>query len=199
MNYSSRIAAQSLPQKTSRIKIIAGRMRGRWIEFPDTSAIRPTPNRVRETLFNWLMQRISGACCLDAFSGSGALSLEALSRGAACVYAVERHTEFARALNENAIKLQAHSLKIIVGDFFEKKFSQQFNLIFLDPPFNQNLLVPALNYLTTENLLANNAMIYFEVEKEFDLLTLPSEFEMVKNQVAGQVRYGLLQVVRNFF
>ena len=184
---------QSLLQKTSRIKIIAGRMRGRWIEFPDTVAIRPTPNRVRETLFNWLMQRISAARCLDAFAGSGALGLEALSRGAAYVCAVERCSEFAQALNKNAIKLQVNSLEIMMGDFFAKKFSGPFDLIFLDPPFNQNLLLPALQHLIAENLLADNAMIYFEAEKEFDLSKLPCEFEVVKNQLAGQVRYGLLR------
>ena len=104
------------------LKIIAGHWRGRWIEFPDTQEIRPTPNRIRETVFNWLMKDIQGACCLDAFSGSGALAFEALSRGAARVLAFERNAAFATEIKRNAQKLKAENLTIQAKDFFFRPY-----------------------------------------------------------------------------
>jgi 16S rRNA (guanine966-N2)-methyltransferase len=182
--------------KLSKIKLIAGKWRGRWIEFPDTQEIRPTPNRVRETLFNWLMTKISGARCLDAFAGSGAVALEALSRGAASVIAFEKNPSFAAQIKANAIKFGAENFNIQVADFFDFPFTQamQFDIVFLDPPFQRNLLIPALAILTQKNLLASEHVIYFEVEKPFDLKQLPPEVEILKNQVAGEVRYGLLRI-----
>lgn len=188
----------SATKKISYLKIIAGRFRGRRIEFPNTEAIRPTPNRVRETLFNWWMKLVSGAHCLDAFSGSGALAFEALSRDAASVVAIEKNVMFANQIQQNALKLGVENLEVMRGDFFtfHKQLScireTGFNLIFLDPPFYQNLLIPALTQLIKNNLLAEEHCIYFEVEKNFDLTALPESFEILKNQVAGQVRYGLL-------
>lgn len=181
-------------QKKSRLKIIAGQWRGRWVEFPDTQAIRPTPNRVRETLFNWLMTWIADSTCLDAFAGSGALSFEALSRGASHVLACEREGLFARAIQENAARFHAENLEIRSEDFFSVSAFHQFNIVFLDPPFHQNLLLSSLDYLVKNNLLAKDHRIYFEVEKAFDLSKLPSNIEIIKNQVAGEVRYGLLRV-----
>jgi 16S rRNA (guanine966-N2)-methyltransferase len=182
--------------KLSKIKIIAGKWRGRWIEFPDTQEIRPTPNRVRETLFNWLMMKISGARCLDAFAGSGAVTLEALSRGAASVMAFEKNPNFAAQIKANAIRFAAENLNLQVADFFHSAFvpGTQFDIVFLDPPFQRNLLMPALEILIQNNLLASEHSIYFEVEKQFDLTRLPPEVEILKNQVAGEVRYGLLRV-----
>ncbi len=184
-------------QKLSRVKIIAGKWRGRWIEFPDVLEVRPTPNRVRETLFNWLMTWTPGATCLDAFSGSGALAFEALSRGAEKIVAVEKNPECLNLLKQNAIRLNANNLEILPSDFFDLSnlSSQSFQIIFLDPPFKQNLLLPAIKYLVENNFLAKEHRIYFEVEKEFDLRSLPASIKILKEEVAGQVRYGLLTVM----
>ena len=180
--------------KTPQVRIIAGRLRGRLIKFPNHVAIRPTPQRVRETLFNWLMHEIRDAVCLDAFAGSGALGFEALSRGAKQVYAVERNPTLLKALKENAVCLNLSSWQGSVGDFLTQNFfSNYFNVVFLDPPFKQNLLLPALQHLLDEHLLAKEHRVYFEVEKNFDLSQLPTCWVVLKNQVAGQVRYGLLQ------
>ncbi len=188
--------------KLSRLKIIGGDLRRRWIEFPDTQEIRPTPNRVRETLFNWLMEIVPGARVLDAFSGSGALAFEALSRGAAKVVAVEKNPAFAEQIRKNALKfgLSAKVFEVISGDFFPQTDPSEFlsrapfDLVFLDPPFHQNFLPKALTLLEQNALLAKAHYIYFEVEKAFDFALLPARVEILKNQTAGQVKYGLCKL-----
>lgn len=181
--------------KRAQVKIIAGALRGHLVKFPESVAIRPTPQRVRETLFNWLMHVIRDAVCLDAFAGSGALGFEALSRGAKAVYAVERDPILLKALRENAYRLNLSAWHGSVGDFLKHTFPcHHFNVVFLDPPFKQNCLLPALQHLITDQLLAKTHYVYFEVEKTFDLSQLPACWTVVKNQVAGQVRYGLLQL-----
>ena len=180
--------------KAAQVKIIGGTLRSRLVKFPDHVAIRPTPQRVRETLFNWLMLVIRDAVCLDAFSGSGVLGFEALSRGAKEVYAVEQNYALLKSLKENARCLNLSAWQGSAGDFLQQTFPPNyFTVVFLDPPFKQNLLLPALQHLITENLLAKEHWVYFEVEKTFDLSQLPACWMIVKNQVAGQVRYGLLQ------
>lgn len=180
--------------KIARVKIIAGRLRGRFVAFPDIATIRPTPQRVRETLFNWLMHDISAAVCLDAFAGSGALSFEACSRGAKEVWLVEQNRALAKSFTENIKRFDINNVRCITANFLQHVFPKQFfNLVFLDPPFQQNLLIPSLQHIIAENLLMAEHRIYFEVEKNFDLATLHPYAEIVKNQLAGQVRYGLLR------
>lgn len=180
--------------KIARIKIIAGSLRGRFVEFPNIAAIRPTPQRVRETLFNWLMHDISNAVCLDAFAGSGALSFEAYSRGAKQIWLIEQNPSLARSFAENMKRLSINNVQCITANFLQHTFPKQyFNIVFLDPPFQQNLLIPALQHIIAEDLLMAEHRIYFEVEKNFDVATLLPYAEIVKNQLAGQVRYGLLR------
>ncbi len=175
----------------SKIQIIGGRWRHRWIEFPALPVLRPTPNRVRETLFNWLMHDIRDAVCIDAFAGSGALGLEALSRGARKVIAFEKNPQALTALRRAQIILEASQLEIIASDFFTTTHLPNAQLIFLDPPFHQNLFIPALNHLAQLGCLTHNNKIYFEVEKNFDFNNLPANFEFLKKQKAGEVCFGL--------
>src|SRR6187399_1285371 len=130
----------------NRVRIIAGKWRSRIVKFPAAAALRPTPDRVRETLFNWLGQRLDGLACLDLFAGSGALGFEALSRGAARVVMVEASRESARNLSDNALALGATDLEIVPGDALSylARTAESFDVAFLDPPYASDLAARAL-------------------------------------------------------
>lgn len=182
-------------KKFSQVRIVAGRWRGRKINFPNVPNIRPTPDRVRETLFNWLAPYIVGANCLDAFAGSGALGFEALSRGAKSVTLIDQSAEVVSALKENAAILKAENIGIIQGRFPEILSvlkSQQFDIIFLDPPFKQNLIASSAQALIENNLLAKDALIYIEAEKELTTLPIPESWQILRSKIAGQVGYHLI-------
>lgn len=185
--------------KTSQLRIIAGTWRGRLLEFLPNN-IRPTPNRVRETLFNWLQLYIENADCLDLFAGSGALSFEALSRGAAKVVAIDQSSTATQYLHHNAHKLATNNIEIIhasAEQFFTKyaNIDKAFDIVFLDPPFYQNLLLPSLQQLLDRQCLKETSLIYFESEKELILLDgLINKFEILKQKRAGDVVYGLLKI-----
>ena len=157
-------------------------------------ALRPSPDRVRETVFNWLSPAIIQANCLDLFAGTGVLGLEALSRGAASVTFVEK--DFATL---QQIKKCAHDLKTTDASFHQydalkwiaQPASQSFNIVFLDPPFRQQLLNPALDNLIKNNWLAEDALIYIEMERELEL-TPPKSWEWIRQKQTTQIKYGLL-------
>jgi len=177
------------------LRIIGGQWRGRKLQFPDVKDIRPTPDRVRETLFNWLTPHIHGARCLDLFAGSGAVGLEALSRGAGEVVMVERESRAANSLREHGKLLQADGLKVVQADalhYLQSK-TEPFNIVFLDPPFRRGLLEECLQGLQGGDWLAPDALIYIEVEKELGELDLPDGWELLKEKVSGQVSYNLVQ------
>ena len=133
----------------NRVRIIAGTWRSRVIRFPPAAALRPTPDRVRETLFNWLGQRLDGLACLDLFAGSGALGFEALSRGARRVVMVERDRAVAAALRASAKELGASGADIVEGDSLKylERSAERFDVVFLDPPFASDLAARALEAL----------------------------------------------------
>jgi 16S rRNA (guanine966-N2)-methyltransferase len=180
---------------TRLLRIIGGAWRGRRLRFPASADIRPTPDRVRETLFNWLGGRVSGARCLDLFAGSGALGLEALSRGAACVQFVERHAEAARQLGHllvewgarNAVVQRADALRFLEGP------AEPFDVIFLDPPFNSDLIGRIAARLDTGGWLAPRALIYVECAARAGLPALPGGWALLKAKQAGEVGYHLLE------
>jgi len=179
-----------------RLRIIAGKWRGRKINFPTTSQIRPTPDSVRETLFNWLTPGISNARCLDLFSGSGALGFEALSRGAAHVVMVDKSTLVVERLKENAYLLGANHIEILCATFPErlnKVEGNQFDVVFLDPPFNQGLIEPCCLWLEEKKCLSPNALIYIEAEKTLTPLPIPTHWEIIREKTAGQVSYYLVR------
>lgn len=185
----------------SKLRIIGGKWRGRKIIFaPDAAtALRPTPNRVKETIFNWLASVIQDANCLDAFAGSGSLGFEALSRGAKHVVMIDQSSEVVKILKQNAETLHAENLQIIQGNFPEilkGKTFPKFDIVFLDPPFHQQLVEPAGQWLEGNNFLANEAYISAEVEYELPPEKLPKNWEIIRCKKAGQVYYHLIKRIR---
>ena len=185
-----------MPTKPHHFRIIAGRFRSRQLQIPEHIAVRPTLNRIRETLFNWLMNDIQDAICLDAFAGSGALGLEALSRGAEHVYFIEKERTVLQALEKNIALLNTEGSELILGSMPECLAVGEFkkiDIVFLDPPFHQDLILPALQALQQSELLKPESLIYFEVEREFKLPEkLDANWEILKYKKAGKVAYGLL-------
>ncbi len=178
-----------------RLRIVAGNWRSRLLEIADVPGLRPTSARIRETLFNWLAPRIAGARCLDLFAGTGALGLEALSRGAACCVFIEKSAIAARTLHTNIATLQAANA--LVYQTSAAKFLQQdnvapFEIVFVDPPFGDELLPDLCRILEEGSLLADNARIYVEADRSKPELRLPEQWQVLKTKTAGNVRYSLL-------
>ena len=176
------------------LRIIGGKWRSRKLSFISAPNLRPTPDRVRETLFNWLQSSIANARCLDLFAGSGALGLEALSRGASEVVFIEKHRTAARQLEQNLALLKTTN-PVINQDAktYLLKESQAFDIIFLDPPFRQGLLPIMLELILEKQLLNNNALIYLEHEAEVDYNWQDWQLEAIKETKAGQVKSYLLK------
>jgi len=176
------------------LRIIGGRWRGRRLRFPPRAEIRPTPDRVRETLFNWLALRVPGARCLDLFAGSGALGLEALSRGAAHVTFVERDAVAARELRARLVEWQASGARVEHSDalHFLAGRALPFDIVFLDPPFASTLLPEAGRLLEEHSWLSAGALIYVESDAHAGLPPLPQTWEIAKSRQAGAVGYHLL-------
>jgi 16S rRNA (guanine966-N2)-methyltransferase len=177
----------------NQLRIIGGRLRGRRLSFPDQPGLRPTADRVRETLFNWLAPVIAGARCLDTFAGSGALGFEALSRGAGEVIMLERSATVAERLRSNARDLDATAIRVYQADSLAwlEGPSTPFDVVFLDPPFAERLLAPAILRLSAGRWLSRGARIYLEVPAKTGLPALPDDWQLVRDKTAGQVRYGL--------
>lgn len=182
--------------KDGQIRIIAGQWRGRKLPVKDLEGLRPTTDRVKETVFNWLAMEIREANCLDCFSGSGSLAFEALSRYATNALLIEKDKLAAKQLDKNLVALKAGNGKVICTDsiaYLSKPASQQFNVVFVDPPFRKGLLEPCCEQLESNNWLSANALIYIEREKELTHPKLPSSWQMIKDKTAGQVIYQVYQ------
>lgn len=181
----------------NQLRIIAGKWRGRKITFPDQEGLRPSPDRVRETLFNWLQNHTAGARCLDLFAGSGALSFEAASRGADHVTCVELNLAPTISIKRNIALLQTDAISLIQQDALrflaETNSAKKYDLVFLDPPFKENLLEQSCELLDSNSWLTPTALIYLESERALDEYSLPSNWTLVKQKKAGQVYYGLCQ------
>ena len=175
------------------IRVIGGAMRGRRWRFPDIPDIRPTPDRVRETLFNWLGTHVVGARCLDLFAGSGALGLESLSRGASGVVFVEQHAAIARGLSAVIAEWNVQGAEVVRADAFSylRGTAQPFDIVFLDPPFAAGLLAPAAALLEERGWLAPNALIYLESAARGPRPALPAGWVERKGKQAGEVGYHL--------
>ncbi|HCO43203.1 MAG TPA: 16S rRNA (guanine(966)-N(2))-methyltransferase RsmD [Gammaproteobacteria bacterium] len=176
------------------MRIIAGRWRGRRLRFPADAGIRPTPDRVRETLFNWLQGVIGGARCLDLFAGSGALGIEALSRGADSVVLVERNPRVAGYLRDTLALLDtgAGEVQQAEATAFLRHAGRRFDVVFLDPPFLEGALAPLLEALACSDQLAPGALVYIEHAARFSPPPLPAGFEVRRSKRAGEVGYHLL-------
>lgn len=179
------------------IRIIGGKWRSRILHFPDSQGLRPTANRSRETLFNWLAPYIQGASCIDLFAGSGALCFEALSRGAASAIMIDKSREVVAQLQESAKVLQAENLQIFSAQIPKDPppFSaQSFDIIFVDPPFHHNLIGPSCEWLEKYHCLKPDSLIYIEAESHLPSLPIPKDWKTLRSKVAGEVAYYLLAV-----
>ncbi|MDD5404236.1 MAG: 16S rRNA (guanine(966)-N(2))-methyltransferase RsmD [Sulfuricella sp.] len=176
--------------KSNRVRIIGGVWRSRLLAFPDVPGLRPTPDRVRETLFNWLGQVMDGKICLDLFSGSGALGFEALSRGARRVVMVERDAKVAHALRTNAANLSAENCELVTTDALKllDLETRRFDVIFVDPPYDSHLLPRVLPRLLAR--LSDGGMVYAESDSA---LEVGPEWQVWRSGSAGQVHYYLLR------
>ena len=175
----------------NRVRIIAGKWRSRIVKFPAAAQLRPTPDRVRETLFNWLGQRLDDCACLDLFAGSGALGFEAMSRGAARVVMVERDRSVAEGLRESSRALDAQGLELVEGDAlaYLKRSSEKFDVVFLDPPYASDLAERALAELPSH--LNRGARVYVEGAHA---LAPKAPWRTLREDRAGAVRYALLEI-----
>ena len=180
----------------NHIRIIGGKWRGRKLEFPEVDGLRPTGDRIRETLFNWLGQNLEGLRVLDLFAGSGALGLEALSRGAASVEFVEVSSNACDYLRKSLDLLETSRGNIhnkTAEDFLKTASPQPVDILFLDPPFAEDLHSSIIKLIPEYNILAPDALIYIESPPNTEI-NLPIQWAELKNKRAGDVRYRLVQL-----
>ncbi len=182
----------------NKLRIIGGDWRSRQISFVDAPGLRPTPARVRETLFNWLQYDISGKQCLDLYAGSGALGFEAASRGAKAVVQVESNVHACRSLRDNVVVLSANAITIVQSDVLRylENDALVFDVVFLDPPFGEDLVIQTCQKLEENGWLAKHARIYVETERFFDFsrgAAMPENWRQLKSKTAGEVGYHLFE------
>ena len=178
-----------------RLRIVAGNWRSRLLDIADVPGLRPTSERIRETLFNWLAPNIQSARCLDLFAGTGALGLEALSRGAAESIFVETSRRAIATLRHNIEILDATGATVVSAkafDFLEREGSGKFDIVFLDPPFADDFLAEACQRIHENGILADGGLVYFEEDRKRGMPDLPGDWTVLKERTAGNVRYALV-------
>jgi 16S rRNA (guanine966-N2)-methyltransferase len=181
--------------RAGQLRIVAGIWRSRLLQIADVEGLRPTSARIRETLFNWLASDIHGVRCLDLCAGTGALGIEALSRGAAEVVFVERSRVAADILRRNLESLDASGAETLIEDardYLTNSIVSRFDIVFLDPPFAADLHDELCRIMSEREWLAPNAKIYIELSAEHPEPSLPGDWAVVKNKTAGNVRYMLV-------
>jgi len=181
--------------KMGNIRLIAGKHRGRKLPVLMAEGLRPTTDRVKETVFNWLMPYIHQSNCLDCFTGAGSLGFEALSRGAKQVTLIELNKAAVKQLQANKTLLKASNIDIIHHDtlqYLHTKPKQTYDIVFIDPPFRKNF-VDQTAQLLAQGWLAKQALVYVEMETE-SVAVLPDNWQLLKEKVAGQVAYRLYQI-----
>ena len=178
------------------LRVIGGEWRSRILNFDATSGVRPTSDRVRETLFNWLQASTPGAICLDLFAGSGSLGIEALSRGAKDVTFVERSNRLADELRSRLSLLEAQERGHVVkseAEPFLQQSNERFDIVFLDPPFSTDIIDSVCATLETRSLLSEQAYIYIETPRSGEPPVLPHNWSVTRAKIAGNVSYQLAQ------
>lgn len=204
-NRTSRSSHHSRAASTGKVRVIAGEWRGRWIRFNNAQGLRPTGDRMRETLFNWLQSRIRGARCLDLFAGTGALGIEAVSRGAAVSALVEQNPSVCQQLEKEietlATNPQDVNQRLPVHKLSAEAFLQNpafatgpFDIVFVDPPFSADVQVDILQLLRESGQLADDALVYVEAPAKSALQArLPATYEIYRSLKQGNVQCVLLQ------
>ncbi|MCA1798204.1 MAG: 16S rRNA (guanine(966)-N(2))-methyltransferase RsmD [Xanthomonadaceae bacterium] len=180
----------------NQFRIIGGEWRGRRLQFPDLAELRPSPDRVRETLFNWLAPVIDGARCLDLYCGSGALGLEALSRGAAESVFVDKERDAIRMIDAHLDKLRCARGRTVHAESvgFLRGPATPFDVVFLDPPFHRELLSPACAQLAAGGWVKPGGYVYLEAESELKAPQLPDGWMLHRSAKAGRVGYHLATI-----
>ena len=181
-----------------KVRITSGEWKNRNLEVPDIDGLRPTSERVRETLFNWLMPSIHKSVCLDLFAGSGSLGFEALSRGAKHCTFVEKSKLAFRQIKTtrtslNAVNSEVHNCDAI--DFLSSVHNHNFNLVFLDPPFSDDYLISSIESIHEYQLVSRGGYIYIEFNKNNDLFDLPDNWSVIRKKIYGNVCFILIEVV----
>ena len=182
---------------SGRLRIVAGKWRSRLLPIAGVEGLRPTAERVRETLFNWLAPVIDGSRCLDLFAGSGALGIEALSRGAEAVVFVERSAAAARQLGKSLSALGADGGNVVAAnalDFLREKSPSTFDIVFLDPPFAADYYAELCRLLADRGWVSTGSLVYLEQDRAEAVPELPPGWQLQKEKTAGNVRYSLVRV-----
>ena len=186
-----------MPKKQATTRIIGGSLRGSKLPFKENRSIRPTEGKTKETLFNWLLNDLEGKTCLDMFAGTGSLGIEALSRGAKEVVFVEKQKILADSLKANLKRLKIYnSSQVLNANAFSIDFDNlpyKFDILFIDPPFRENLIQRSLDFVKSSNLLTPKALIYLECETELELVELTQDLNLLKKSKGGQTQYCLYE------
>ena len=185
-----------MKKKLGSIRIVSGKLKGRKIYFQDSEGLRPTADRAKETLFNWLMFKIHDKNILDLFAGSGNLSFESLSRGAAQIELIEKEPKTFKTILENISQLNATEINAINQDSFDYLTSTQkkFDIVFVDPPFNKELVQKSIDMIADRDNLNPDAYIYLETESSLTQLEIPSNWKLFKEKKISNVMIKLFQV-----
>jgi len=183
-------------KRPGTVRIIGGKWRGTRLPVPDLPGLRPSGDRSRETLFNWLQGDLHGACCVDLFAGSGVLGLEAVSRGAAAVALIESSRAAVNAINESVQKLDSERVQVVQGDalkWLEHCEPQSIDIVFIDPPFSSGLESSTIELLTTRDCVKQGGLAYIETARESVPPTLQPGWEINREKLLGDVRMQLLK------
>ena len=187
---------------SNSFQIIGGEYRGRKFSFPNAKGLRPTPSKVRETLFNWIQFESFNKTYLDLFAGSGALSFEALSRGAKQVTSIEKNPNTYQSLEKNRKLLKSDKIRLFNQDalvFLKQKSTKTFDFVLLDPPFNKNLISKVLKALKNGDFVTSKSKIYieseFEITQDFLKEEISEKIEIIKQKQSGAVNYCLLKIL----
>ncbi len=192
------VARKNNSKNRGKVRITSGEWKNRNLEVPDIDGLRPTSERVRETLFNWLMPSIHKSVCLDLFAGSGSLGFEALSRGAKhCTFVEKSKLAFSQIKTTrtslNAVNSEVHNCDAI--DFLSSVHNHNFNLVFLDPPFSDDYLISSIESIHEYQLVSRGGYIYIEFNKNNDLFDLPDNWSVIRKKIYGNVCFILIEVV----
>ena len=185
-------------QRISNVRIVGGRFKGLKIPFKASAELRPTSNKSRERLFNWLMNDIEGATCLDMFSGTGALGLEAISRGAKFVYFFEKRRKTCSGIEQTVEKLNIEDQTEIINTdsldfYFQSRIKRPVDIIFIDPPFGKGLIDQAVKQIEKQNITHKKSILYIELEKQSQTDEMLVDWNLSKTKIEGQVRHCLVK------